>query len=131
MFGSIRNVNPLKSATNCVHCAIATDLTLSGRPTSALPSAAKPLVVLENHYGRTFRQVSGRDQIENIMSNAGHGARGIVAVYKGGNQTGHVFNVTNQNGTVRLLDGQIGTVASLEGYIYFAFMRTNGHLEKV
>lgn len=29
--GSIRGVNPLRSATNCVNCAIATDATLAGR----------------------------------------------------------------------------------------------------
>lgn len=125
MFGSIRNVNPLKSTTNCVNCAIATDLTLSGRPTSALPSAAKNLSVLEKHFGSTFSQVSGKDQIEAMMSNAGHGARGIVAAYKGRTQIGHVFNVVNQNGTIRFLDGQVGGSVSFDGYIFFAFMRTN------
>lgn len=32
--GSIRNVNPLRSLTNCVNCAIATDATLAGRAAS-------------------------------------------------------------------------------------------------
>lgn len=116
VFGSIRNVNPLKSATNCVNCAIATDLTLSGRPTSALPSAAKSLSVLEKHFGSVFSQVSGKSQIENMMSNAGYGVRGIVAVNKGGIRTGHVFNVTNQNGTIRFLDGQTDGSASFDDY---------------
>lgn len=33
--GSIRRVNPLGGAQNCVNCAIATDATLAGRPASA------------------------------------------------------------------------------------------------
>ncbi len=47
--GSVRNVNPTGSVTNCVNCAIAADNTLSGFKTSALPQAGRgaPLSVLE------------------------------------------------------------------------------------
>ncbi len=124
--GSIRNVNPTGSGTNCVNCAIATDLTLSGRATSAMPSAAQSISVLEKFYGNTFQTVISRGQIVDILTKAGSGSRGIVYGGRIG-RPGHVFNAVNQNGVVRFLDGQTGNAAKWggQGYRYFQFMRTN------
>ncbi|WP_227515173.1 toxin glutamine deamidase domain-containing protein [Acinetobacter sp. Root1280] len=125
--GSIRNVNPTGSNYNCVGCAIGTDYTLAGRPTSALPSnRATPISYLENLYGRSFSYpVNNISFITNRMQQAGNGSRGIVYGSRGQNTIGHVFNVVNQNGTIRFLDGQTGGQAQFAGYIYFQLLRTN------
>jgi filamentous hemagglutinin len=122
--GSIRGVNPLRSATNCVNCAIATDATLAGRAASALPSGPTSISVLERMFGGRFVSVSGPGAIESQLLNAGSGTRGIVFGSRGAGEVGHVFNAVNQNGVVRFLDGQIGGAASLEGYTSFYFLRT-------
>ena len=122
--GSIRGVNPLRSATNCVNCAIATDATLSGGAASALPSGPTSISVLEKMFGGRFASVSGPGAIESQLLSAGSGSRGIVFGSRGAGQVGHVFNAINQNGVVRFLDGQIGSAASLEGYTSFSFLRT-------
>lgn len=122
--GSIRNVNPTNGKQNCVNCAIATDATLAGRPTSALPGKPTKITVLEKYFGRKFRPVHGQAQITNAMTKAGPGARGIVfGGRKGG--VGHVFNVVNQKGTVRYLDGQTGKSATFDGFSHFGLLRTN------
>jgi hypothetical protein len=122
--GSIRGVNPLRSATNCVNCAIAADATLAGRAASALPSGPTSISVLEKMFGGRFVSVTGPGAIESQLLNAGAGARGIVFGSRGAGEVGHVFNAVNQNGVVRFLDGQIGGAASLEGYTSFSFLRT-------
>lgn len=124
--GSIRKVNPTGSGQNCVNCAIATDNTLAGFPTSAMPGNPTSVRVLEKHFGSTFRPVANPKNISDIMIEAGSGSRGIVFGSRGPNEVGHVFNVVNQNGTVRFLDGQTGTVANLNrGYKEFFFLPTN------
>ena len=122
--GSVRNVNPTKGTQNCVNCSIATDATLAGRPASALRGSRTSVSVLEKQFGGTFRVVSGRSEIESIVSSAGSGTRGIVFGARG-DRTGHVFNVVNQKGTVRFLDGQTGKPASFDGFTSFQFLRTN------
>ncbi|NUF13660.1 hypothetical protein HUN21_17705 [Acinetobacter oleivorans] len=124
--GSIRDVNPLRGTNNCVNCAVATDYTLAGRPTSALLSRPTSIAYLERLYGRRFSYpVRNISIIEGRMEQAGNGARGIVFGFRGEDSVGHVFNVVNQNGTVRFLDGQTGGQASLSGYINFQLLRTN------
>ena len=122
--GSIRNVNPLASGTNCVNCAIATDATLAGHPASALASKPTSIKVLEAAYGRQFVHVSSQSAIEAQLSSAGPGARGIVFGSRGPGQLGHVFNAVNQRGVVRFLDGQTGTVASFQGFTDLYFLPT-------
>jgi hypothetical protein len=122
--GSIRNVNPLRSLTNCVNCAIATDATLAGRAASALPSGATQIALLESFFGGQFTRVSGQSAIEALMLGAGPGARGIVFGSRGAGEVGHVFNAVNQGGTIRFLDGQIGGAASFQGFTEFFFLRT-------
>jgi RHS repeat-associated protein len=123
--GSIRNVNPSGSMTNCVNCAIATDATLAGRPASALPSRVTSITVLERMFGGKFEHVSGRAAIEAQLLRAGPGARGIVLGSHAAPVPGHVWNAVNQRGIVRFLDGQTGKPASFEGYSGLQFLRTN------
>jgi len=126
--GSIRNVNPLGGTANCVNCAVATDATLSGAPSSALnvrPGVAgQPISVLEDIYGGAFKPVGGQAQIEQTLIDAGSGSRGIVFGSRGADAPGHVFNAVNQNGAIRFLDGQTGGVASFKGYTGFEFLVT-------
>lgn len=123
--GSIRNVNLIKGTTNCVNCAIATDATLAGRPASALNSGPTVLPVLESLYGRSFVGRSTIEGVSGTMSEAGHGARGIVFGDRGAGKVGHVFNVVNQSGAVRYLDGQSGKEAVTEGYKAYRLLRTD------
>lgn len=122
--GSIRNVNPTKGTQNCVNCSIATDATLAGRPTSALPGSPTSIRTLEKHFGGKFGAAVSRSEIKNSLLRAGDGARGIVFGSRG-NQTGHVFNVVNQKGTIRFLDGQTGKTANLSGFQSLHLLRTN------
>jgi filamentous hemagglutinin len=119
------DVNAIGGTQNCVNCAVAGDSTLGGAPASALDSAGpQPISILEKRYGSSFKPVAGQADIENIMSSAGSGARGIVFGSRGAN-AGHVFNVVNQGGTVRFIDFQAGTGASFDGYQGFYLLRTN------
>jgi hypothetical protein len=68
--------------------------------------------------------VAGPTQIEEMLSDAGPGARGIVFGDRLG-EAGHVFNAVNQGGVVRFLDPQTGGPASFEGYSEFRFLWTN------
>jgi papain fold toxin 1 (glutamine deamidase) of polymorphic toxin system len=120
--GSIRNVNPLGSTTNCVNCVVATHAMLSGRAASALASGPVPISALETAFGSTFARVGGQSAIEAQLLRAGHGAQGVVYGSRGAGQVGHVFNAVNQNGVVRFLDGQTGGAASFAGYQDFFFM---------
>lgn len=130
--GTIRNVNPGypgKGYThNCVNCALSTDMTLAGHPTSALPInsiTGVPLSVLEKHYKANFKYMASVDDIIQKIISAGPGARGIVYGSYGPGQPGHVFNVINQNSIVRFLDGQTGTKADLGQFESFQLLRTN------
>ena len=106
MAGSIRNVNPTGSTTNCVNCAATVDNMLTtGRQASALPSEPKLITTL----GTNWISMGSQQNVAQAIGKAGNGARGIV--YAGTGQpgtVGHVFNVINQNGAVRFLDGQTG-----------------------
>jgi hypothetical protein len=120
--GSIRNVNPTGGTLNCVNCVIATDATLRGNPTSALPGGPYTLPVLENYYGSRFAPAS-LSSIESQLLTQGNGATGIVYGYPpSGENVGHVFNVVNQNGVIRFLDGQTGGVADPTLFPRFQFM---------
>ncbi|QTD55550.1 toxin glutamine deamidase domain-containing protein [Parasphingorhabdus cellanae] len=128
--GTIRNVNPghpMPGRTqNCVNCSIATDATLDGRASAAMPSSGPVgLDVLQTRFGAQFSGAMTEASITATMEAAGNGARGIVFGYRGPNQVGHVFNVVNQNGTIRFLDGQIGQQAVTSGYNSLHLLRTN------
>jgi RHS repeat-associated protein len=125
--GTIRNVNPPGPGRtmNCASCAIATDATLAGRPSSALPGGPWKIRDIERHFGRKFAPAGSPDEIAAQLSAAGPGARGIVWTQPP-RGVGHVFNGVNQGGTVRFLDGQSGGQASFENYSQLYFMRTDG-----
>lgn len=123
--GSIRNVNALGGTQNCVNCVIAGDATLSGSPASALNSVGpQPISMLEEAFGGTFKEVAGQAEIEQLLGEAGPGARDIVYGAREG-VAGHVFDAVNQGGTIRFLDPQLGGPASFEGYSGFRFLWTN------
>jgi hypothetical protein len=128
--GTAPNINPgfpaVGRTQNCVNCAIATDLTFTGRPSTALPSPGpKSILGIEQELGGKFVQVGGKSDIEHVFSQLGPGARGIVF---GGrpNATGHVFNVVvNNKGAVSFFDGQTGRAASFGGFTRFRILITN------
>lgn len=108
-----------------MNCAIACGATLAGAPASALDSAAaRPISTLERIFGGSFKSVSGQAEIEEMLSNAGSGSRGIVFGSRGADP-GHVWNAVNQGGTIRFIDFQSGRAASLDGYQGFSFLWTN------
>lgn len=131
---SIRDVNPHTAAiggdVNCLKCALATDATLAGYPTQALPGIASPTFaggqrILEQTYGAKLLTVESHEVIAATMVEAGSGSRGIVIAYQNGAEYSHAFNVVNQSGTVRFLDGQIGGAAKgVAEYDRFWFIKT-------
>jgi RHS repeat-associated protein len=130
---SIRDINPHPASDggnlNCVKCAIAVDVTLSGRPAQALPHMAaktfeEGVSILETTLGGKMIQ-SSRGDIIYRMNRAQDGARGVVIGYKQGAVYSHAFNVVKQNGKVVFLDGQRGGKAiNVDKYDYYFFMRT-------
>ncbi|MEE9321625.1 MAG: toxin glutamine deamidase domain-containing protein, partial [Granulosicoccus sp.] len=113
--------------TNCINCTIATELSSSGHPTSALvtkdPSHGKDI---EEMFDAKFQPVERLADIESMMLKAGHGARGVI----GGtrlNGRSHVYNVNNDHGTIKYLEGQMGVVdfKYKPGFIRFAFFMTH------
>lgn len=111
---------------NCANAAIATDATLAGTPTSAVPGEVTHASVLQDYFGTKWSPATGQaSSIEASMQGAGPGSRGIVFGQKTGEKIGHFFNVANQGGTVRFLDGQGGGLAKLKPYDTFFLLRTN------
>jgi filamentous hemagglutinin len=106
---SIRDVNPTNGTTNCINCAIATEYTIRGSPSSAVPSYPKlNLLDVEERFG-TLRPVSGPAEIEDALLRSGPGSTGIISGESAiPGQIGHVFNVANPDGTALFLDGQVG-----------------------
>jgi Papain fold toxin 1, glutamine deamidase len=110
---------------NCVSCAIATDVSLSGILVSAMPYSAKEdTKLIEEFYGREFRNIlepqdiHGEDQstVTEILARkmneirtgliiSGEKSRLIIYV-KTIDPGGHVFNAWNKRGVIEFLDGQ-------------------------
>jgi RHS repeat-associated protein len=121
----IKNINPLKSETNCPYCVIATDFYLkTGYPVSALNTEPLYPSFLEKHFGGKFTYNLSLEGVKKMVSKSGQ--MGIVYGFRGANKRAHVFNVINQNGKISFLDGQNGRAkASTSGYISFGFLPTN------
>jgi hypothetical protein len=119
-------VNPLGGTENCVACAIAGDATLSGNRAVATNVGPRGIGVIEDELGSSFRSVAGRNEIENILADAGSGSRGVVFGSRGVGEVGHVWNAVNQGGAIRFIDFQSGTEASWEGYRGFQFLLSGG-----
>jgi RHS repeat-associated protein len=103
--GSAQLINPLNGTENCVNCATAMDATLAGRPASALLSNPQSISVL----GTNWTTVSGQEEVESILLDAGPGSRGIVYGGIPGQPVGHVWNAANQGGVINFIDAQAGT----------------------
>ncbi|GAA4760838.1 MULTISPECIES: toxin glutamine deamidase domain-containing protein [Flavobacterium] len=130
---SIWNVNAKKGKLNCANCAIAVDLTLAGKPTSALPWTYKKVMkngklvdkisydvgtnytFLEDFYKSKFTKAMSVSDIKTFMK---PNQRAIVFAYNKNSKIGHYFNVYNENGVVKFLDGQIGKKAILDYDVY-------------
>ncbi|MFE1291739.1 RHS repeat-associated core domain-containing protein [Streptomyces sp. NPDC058751] len=128
--GSLKDVNPSGSQTNCAKCAVATDDRLQGKNSVAGDGGYTDASALEAHYGSTFKATSGRDGIAGELLKRGDGARGIVYGFDtdgAGNipYPGHFFNAVNDGGNVKFLDGQTGGYAVLN-WEYYDFMYTGG-----
>ncbi|MCW8999977.1 MAG: toxin glutamine deamidase domain-containing protein, partial [Kangiellaceae bacterium] len=110
------------------HCAIALDATLAGRPAYALNNLgdSTSVIAVQNHFGRIFGSPTSLTRVEAQISNAGHGARGVVFGARDG-VPGHYFNVENRNGVVRFMDGQTGRDFTSVGqnFIFYRLLRTN------
>ncbi len=91
---------------NCVNCAVATDATLAGRPTTALPSMHPlQLADIEQVTGGTFGAVATPAEVEAVLLKQGPGSRAVVAGYRAAPNPGHVFNAVNVEGRVYFVDG--------------------------
>jgi uncharacterized protein YukE len=104
---------------NCTRCVIATDHTLAGAPSSAMPlfRDGDSIAVVAEHFNQSIQDFSiksGYDTIAGTLRDLGPGSRAIVMLDRGPNLVGHVINVINQGGTVAFIDGQIGAFAKLE-----------------
>ncbi|SFN57315.1 Papain fold toxin 1, glutamine deamidase [Chryseobacterium oleae] len=137
---SIWKINLKEGRYNCVNCTIATDATLAGRPTSALPytiqtrfrngkwenytsfNKGTKLNVLETEFGSKFSDWT--TDLDILLQDLKPGKRGIIAGIKKGKNEGHVFNVVNEKGVIKYLDGQTGKRTKLI-YDYYQFLPTN------
>ncbi len=104
---------------NCTRCVIATDHTLAGAPSSAMPliQNGDSVAVVAEHFGKSiedFSWRSGYDSIVDTMNDLGAGSRAIVMLDRGPGIVGHVMNVINDGGGVAFIDGQIGGFGQLE-----------------
>lgn len=124
----IKIVNPKRGTkggkTNCVNCAFATDATLAGNPTSALPGPGISPSELESVYGTQFVEMNGPWSITAELMQGGPGAQGIIAGYGADLAIGHVWNGVNVDGAVHYVDGQNGILASFQGYTELYLLRT-------
>lgn len=116
---------------NCVNCAIATDRTLAGYPSSALPAnnGASSILDLEDLYNNQFNPISNPADIVDELQQAGEGARGIVygeRIDPTRGLDGHVFNAVNNGGNITFIDGQNNSfVTDFSGFSDLGFLRTN------
>lgn len=120
-YPDIREVNAPRWSTgaagfdnNCTRCVVATDYTLSGAPSSAMPSGAASANDVTNALGGQWRPAASYDDIVGRMESLGEGARGVVLLDRGPGTVGHVFNVVFDRNGVVFLDGQTGSFATLE-----------------
>jgi Papain fold toxin 1, glutamine deamidase len=110
---------------NCLSCAIATDVSLSGILVRAMPYAIEEDIrAIEKFYGREFRDIlkaedirekdslmvteilAGKmNEIKYELIQLGERSRFIVYV-KTRRPGGHVFNAWNKGGKIEFLDGQ-------------------------
>jgi hypothetical protein len=127
---AVESINVPRGTLNCANCAVATDATLAGHPTTALPGKLTNATDVADFYGRSWSDASPLSSVEAAMKQAGPGARGIVLGARPGgpNVPGHFFNVVNEGGAIHFVDGQVGGTADLsprQGYDRFYLLPTN------
>ena len=103
--------------TNCVSCANAAQLRLTGQDPLALAGPS-------NGYGRFsdlypsaplgYSAPTNVTAITREMTEAGSGAVGTVVINQGAGNVFHVINVVNRNGRVYFVDAQLGGVVELQ-----------------
>ena len=106
---------------------MATDATLRGNPTSALPNQfadriGANLGDLQSSMGSKF--IPGSlypDEVTALLEQGGQGATGVVASQPAGG-AGHVVNGVNSHGQVVYVDGQTGGKANVDGSQPLFFM---------
>lgn len=127
--GSIRNVNPRYGqpgfTQNCVNCTIATDHTLAGRASSAMPTSG-PVSVREltKHLGGKFGPPHSYTSMQRHLSGLPDGSRGAIVASQGNNVPGHAFNFVKQRGKIQYLDGQTGKSVDFSSLKTFQVLRT-------
>ncbi len=105
--GSIAPASATGTRTmNCLNCSIATDHSLDGRETMAMPGQATFPEVVEAEYGRRFTY-GDRGFLERTLHQAGPGARAIV-MGEFSNGARHYFNAVQTSEGIAYLDGQSG-----------------------
>ncbi len=94
---------------NCINCAIANELSMSGHPASAVINGkgAHDEVVEKFFNTRFSRDVQYKEMIAKMLK-AGDGARGIVSANHPIDEYRHTYNVHNDGGTIKSTDAQIG-----------------------
>jgi len=126
-------------AENCTRCAIATDHTIAGEVSSAMPlleEGGAPISDIAEHFGQTmsdFTHVPDFGTVAQMMHDLGEGSRGVIY---GGRATivdgfaritsGHVFNVIHDSNGIVFLDGQVGQFAELEPFAVIRLLITAG-----
>ena len=116
---------------NCTRCVIATDHTIEGAASGAMPvfsDGDSPGAVAE-HFGQTindFIHQPGYDSIVQSLTDLGEGARAIVLLDRGPGMVGHVFNVIHDSNGIVFIDGQTGTFATLEKFQHLFLLITKG-----
>ncbi|WP_157441301.1 actin cross-linking domain-containing toxin, partial [Actinoplanes awajinensis] len=129
------DVNPLRDqggelTTNCYVAAIATDMSLATGGIDRFQAGgavASPSQYLANYAGRPLDTVRDLDQIRDILTTAGPGARGIITVQRR-DGSGHAFNVVHDHNGVVFLDGQSGHFADLDdSYTRISLVSTGDH----
>lgn len=115
---------------NCASCAIATELTLSGKPASATPQPLHPYPLewwreyALKTWGREPGTYKSSEDVTKVMDTWGDGARGILLMWSP-EGWGHAINVVNVGGHVLYIDGQTGKeFTNFSSYSKFTLIKT-------
>ena len=95
---------------NCPYCVMAFDSSMAHKIPLQAPArnykGSIGFTYVEEFYGKRFQWNMYPDTLTSTMRDAGHGARGIVAITR--ERGDHFINVINRDGKVYYFDPQIG-----------------------
>ncbi len=112
---------------NCTRCVVAADHTLSGAPSSAMPSLAASANDVSQALGGHWTSARSYDDIVGQMEALGEGARGVVLLDRGPGVIGHVFNVIFDKTVWYSWTVRLAGFATLETpYAGLLFLKTAG-----